>query len=77
MPNLGPLKGKPPDESSKPTGHLCRLCHQELRLVRRHTSPARLGAPVTTEFYQCGACDSGFALNPATGKWKGWSPDES
>jgi hypothetical protein len=44
--------------------------------VRRHVSPTRLGAPVTTEFYQCAACDSGFALNVANGTWKSWVADE-
>jgi hypothetical protein len=77
MPNLGPLRGKSTNPPRPVTGHRCNLCHHELHLVRRHVSPARLGAPVTTEFYECTACDSGFALNPATGKWKRWVGDDS
>ena len=76
MPDLGPFRGQtnPPSAGS---GHRCALCHQELHLVRRHVSPARLGESLTTEFYQCTACDSGYALNPATGKWKRWISDEN
>jgi uncharacterized protein with PIN domain len=77
MPNLGPRRGKTPQQPGAVTGHRCVLCHQELRLVRRHVSPPRLGAAVATEFYQCGACDSGYALNPATGKWRNWMADDS
>ncbi len=45
-------------------------------MVRRHVSPPRLGPPTTVEFYVCGACDGGYALNIDTGKWKPWSPPE-
>ena len=52
--------------------HRCSRCRHELHLVRQHVSPPRLGAPLTTHFYQCSACDSAFALNVATGRWKPW-----
>lgn len=77
MPNLRPQQRKTPNRPGTVTGHRCRLCRHELHLVRRHVSPPRLGAPLTTEFYQCGACDAGFALNVATGKWKRWVGDDS
>jgi hypothetical protein len=76
MPNLGPQRGKTTNRQGSLTGHRCVLCHQALHLVRRHVSPVRLGASVTIEFYQCDACDSGFALNPATGKWKRWVTED-
>jgi hypothetical protein len=31
---------------------------------------------VAIEFYQCDACDSGYALNVATGQWKRWVTDD-
>ncbi len=69
MPNLGPPR-KPDVPPGTMTTHRCTRCGDHLRLMRRHVSPPRLGPPLTTEFYQCAACDSGYALNPATGKWK-------
>jgi uncharacterized protein with PIN domain len=51
----------------------CTRCREELQLVRRHTSPIRLGTPVITDFYECPACDAEFAFSPATGKWRHWS----
>ena len=77
MTNLGALRGKAANSPAAATTHRCSLCHQELHLIRRHVSPARLGDPVTTEFYQCSACDSGFALDVATGKWKRWLDADS
>jgi uncharacterized protein with PIN domain len=59
------------------TSHQCAYCREDLRLVRQHLSPSRLGAQMATEFYQCRACDSGYAFNPATGKWKAWMADEA
>jgi hypothetical protein len=76
MPNLRPQQ-TPRHRQGTVTTHRCSLCRHELHLVRRHVSPPRLGAPLTTEFYQCRACDSGFALNVATGKWKRWMDDDS
>jgi uncharacterized protein with PIN domain len=77
MPNLGPLRRK----SDSPRGgaiteRQCALCGENLRLVRRHMSPVRLGPPLATEFYQCDACDSAYMLNPVTGKWKAWVADD-
>lgn len=70
MPHLGPLRRKSDNPRGTITGHRCARCGEGLRFVRRHVSPIRLGVPLATEFYQCGACDSGYVLNPATGKWK-------
>jgi hypothetical protein len=75
MPDLRPQKTPTPQGTA--TTHRCRLCRHELHLVRQHVSPPRLGAALTTEFYQCSACDAGFALNVATGKWKPWVSEES
>ena len=76
MPNLDPLKRKYESQRSAPPGYKCRCCREGLRLVRKHLSPPRLGPPVATEFYQCSACDSGYALNPETGVWKLWAADD-
>jgi len=56
--------------------HLCRACKTRLFLIRRHTSPPRLGAPLVTEFYRCDGCDSGYAFSPATGRWKPWQLED-
>ncbi len=77
MPNLGPQRPKSDESRGAMTGFRCRNCREDLSLVRRHVSPPRLGPPVTTEFYQCRACDSGYAHNPGTGAWKHWAADES
>ncbi len=77
MPNLDPQRRKSDEAHGALTGHKCTRCREDLVFVRRHVSPMRLGPPATTEFYQCRACDSGFALNPATGRWKPWATDES
>lgn len=77
MPNLGPQRPKSIDARGAITGHRCRTCREDLSLVRKHVSPPRLGPPVTIEFYQCRACDSGYAHNPGTGAWKPWVADES
>jgi hypothetical protein len=55
-----------------PAARMCPMCMQQLELSRQHVSPARLGAPVTTEFYECPACDAAYALNAVTGKMKPW-----
>jgi hypothetical protein len=62
--------------NTAPPPHLCRACKTHLLLIRRHTSPPRLGAPVLTEFYRCDGCDSGYAFSPATGRWKPWHLEE-
>jgi hypothetical protein len=76
MPEHGPLRGKA-NKPPAPTKHRCVLCHQDLHFVRQHVSPARFGPVVTTDFYQCGACDAGFAQNLATGKWQRWVGDDN
>jgi uncharacterized protein with PIN domain len=62
--------------SSAVTEHRCRACKTRLFLIRRHTSPPRLGPSLTTEFYRCDACESGYAFTPSTGKWKPWESDD-
>jgi hypothetical protein len=76
MPNLGQQRRKTDEKQGALTGHRCAHCREDLALVRTHVSPERLGTPVTTEFYQCRACDSGYAHTVATGSWKPWTPDE-
>ncbi len=76
MPSLNPQRRKADDPLGTLTGHRCARCREDLVLVRTHVSPARLGAPMTTEYYQCRACDSGFALSSDTGTWKPWTPPE-
>lgn len=65
-----------PPAAGAVTKHRCRFCRDHLRFVRRHVSPIRFGIPVRTEFYRCPACDSGYALDLGTGKWKRWLADE-
>ena len=77
MPSLNPQRRVTDDSRGSLTGHRCASCREDLALVRRHVSPPRLGPPVTTEFYQCRACDSGYTHNPGTGTWKSWAADES
>ena len=74
MPDLRPQPT--PNRPKAGRGHRCSLCRHELQLVRRHVSPLRLGPPLTTEIYECVACDAGFALDAATGKWKPWVGEE-
>jgi hypothetical protein len=54
----------------------CGHCRQDLQFLHRKVSPARLGTQVVMEFYQCPACDAGYAINVGTGQWKPWIPDE-
>jgi hypothetical protein len=58
--------------ASRPaTGHRCPQCHEEtLVLQRRHVSPAHLGPPLVTEFYDCDYCDSRYQYSPATSRWR-------
>ena len=59
-----------------PAAHLCRACKSHLFLIRRHTSPPRLGSLLVTEFYRCDGCDSGYAFSPSTGRWKPWQLED-
>ena len=74
MPNLGPLR-RETDPCRQPSEYRCMRCREVLHFAHRHTSPVRLGAPLTTEFYLCLACDAGYAFNPATRKWRPWEDD--
>ena len=49
----------------------CPQCRAEaLILLRRHVSPARLGTPLVTEYYECECCDSRYQYSPAPDRWK-------
>ena len=51
--------------------HRCPQCREQaLVLQRRHTSPARLGEALVTEFYECDCCDAGYQYSPAENRWK-------
>ena len=49
----------------------CPQCRTEaLILLRRHVSPARLGPPLVTEYYECECCESQYQYSPADNRWK-------
>jgi uncharacterized protein with PIN domain len=49
----------------------CPQCRTKtLILLRRHQSPARLGPPLVTEYYECERCDSQYQYSPADDRWK-------
>ncbi len=51
--------------------HRCPQCREvALTLQRRHVSPARLGEPLVTEFYDCDCCDASFKYSPAVDQWR-------
>ena len=58
--------------SGKPTSHRCSQCGANLSLARRRVTPPRLGPETIVEFYMCGVCDAGYALNVNTGIWTPW-----
>jgi hypothetical protein len=64
------LRRRRGDVATEKTNHACNACGGPLALMRRHVSPARLGPPLTTEYFRCEACDSAYQHTPATGKWK-------
>jgi hypothetical protein len=39
-------------------------------MQRRHVSPARWGAPVVTEYYDCDYCEASYQFSPAENRWK-------
>lgn len=54
-----------------PSSHRCPQCRENaLMLQRRHVSPARLGEPLVTEFYDCDCCDAQFKYSPAIDSWR-------
>jgi hypothetical protein len=60
-------------EKTRKTGEArqCPQCRTDaLVLLRRHVSPARLGTPLVTEYYECNCCDSQYQYSPATDRWK-------
>ena len=65
-----PASGRP--ASKVPSdGHRCPQCRESaLMLQRRHVSPARLGAPLVTEYYECQSCDASYKYSPADGRWQ-------
>ena len=60
-------------EKTRKTGQArqCPQCRTDaLILLRRHVSPARLGTPLVTEYYECECCDSQYQYSPDTDRWK-------
>jgi hypothetical protein len=54
-----------------PSDHPCPQCRERaLMLQRRHVSPARLGEPLVTEFYDCDCCDASYKYSPAEDRWR-------
>ena len=54
-----------------PSRHRCPQCRETaLMLQQRHVSPARLGEPLVTEFYECDCCDARFKYSPAADTWR-------
>ena len=54
-----------------PSAHRCPQCRElALMLHHRHVSPARLGEPLVTEFYDCDYCDARFKYSPAANTWR-------
>jgi hypothetical protein len=54
-----------------PSTHRCPQCREfALMLQDRHVSPARLGEPLVTEFYDCDCCDARFKYSPAANTWR-------
>ena len=51
--------------------HRCPQCREEAMVLhRRHVSPARLGAALVTEYWDCDCCDARFQFSPADGRWR-------
>ena len=51
--------------------HKCPQCREQaLVLQRRHVSPARLGAALVTEYYECDFCDARYQFSPADNRWR-------
>jgi hypothetical protein len=54
-----------------PNTHRCPQCREHaLMLQRRHVSPARLGEPLVTEYYECDSCDARYKYSPADNSWR-------
>ena len=54
-----------------PISHKCPQCHEQaLMLQRRHVSPARLGEPLVTEYYDCDCCDARYKYSPDDNRWR-------
>ena len=76
LPSLHPRRRRHDDKAVRPTEHRCRQCGHTLLLARTHISPPRLGPPLTTEYYRCDACETGYQFAPATGRWKPWTSED-
>lgn len=74
--SVGPRRKRADDGRRQLSEYSCPRCGNKLLLSRKHTSPPRLGPLVTTEYYRCDACDSGFQFTPSTGRWKPWLSEE-
>lgn len=65
------VRGDAQRRPSAPADHPCPQCRQRtLLLKRRHVSPAHLGDPMVTEYYECDFCEANFQYSPAAGRWK-------
>ena len=64
-------------KSEVPVGRVGRRCPQcredALVMDRRHVSPPRWGAPLVTEYYDCGFCDARYQYSPADDRWRALS----
>ncbi len=68
--DFGPRAGKA-SHTAAGERRVCPRCRSKaLALQRRHVSPARLGEPLTTEYYECEACDAAWQYSPAQERWK-------
>jgi hypothetical protein len=70
LPSIDPRRRRGDRPAPSNANHRCKDCGAALLLIRQHTSPPRLGAPLTTEYYVCDACDAGYQFAPSTGTWK-------
>ncbi len=58
-------------DRSTSTARQCPQCREDaLVLHRRHVSPAHLGTPLVTEFYECDCCDARYQYSPAENRWR-------
>jgi hypothetical protein len=57
--------------SAATSAHRCPQCREQaLVLHRRHVSPARLGRPLVTEYWDCEFCDASYQFTPAENRWR-------
>jgi hypothetical protein len=60
-----------PRNPARGASHRCPQCREEaLVLHRRYVSPARLGAPLVTEYWNCDCCDARYQFSPDDNRWR-------